>query len=84
MMFVDLAKCRSGSTTLGKVVETMTKSSAALRTVWRRHENGFSITYLRRKFYHNGKRQIEGSSTWHAVRHIEFYSTVKQDIKVTF
>lgn len=79
IMDIDLSKCRAGNGNLGKVLETMSKSSPALRTVWRRHECGFSITYLRRKFYHDKGKEIPGSHTWHAVRHQEFYCSVYID-----
>ncbi len=83
-MKVELAKCRSGSTMLGKVLEIISKQSPGLRTVWRRHENGFSITYLRRKFMHDGRNQIVGSSTWHTVRHVEYFSKTVLDLKDIF
>lgn len=83
-MQIDLSKCRAGRNGLGKVIETMSKSSAALRTVWRRHERGFSITYLRRTFVYDNKREVVGSSKWHVVRHQEFYCSKNLDTTKEF
>lgn len=72
-MLTNVAKCRSGMTALGHVVDTLSSTSHGLRTIWRRHDYGFSITYLRRSFEFIHGKEIPKSSIWHAVRHVEYH-----------
>lgn len=59
---------------LGKVITYVSGDSHGLRTTFRRHDNGFSVTHYRRTFTHNGRVEIPDTSEWHVVRHQEWRS----------
>jgi hypothetical protein len=79
LQFFGFTKLKRERPRLGRVVDVVSTTSPAIKTVMRRHENGFSVTYFRRFFaMQNGKR-VDGSDSWVIQRHMEFIGAPNVD-----